>query len=562
MGWVYAAAPWAFHFLVGALRGRGRSSAALALLFGGLLGGGVSPEAAGFLFLATAFSGFVLAWGRRRRLGRLAVPLAVALLVSAAGLVPVLMSIPRVSGADGSGTVAPLGPVLSEMVASTFFVPWRYGHPADGTWRQGFAAAGIAFGVGTAAWALAAAAGPRRRHRRAALAFLSMGFLGTGFLFVLPGFREIFLALPLFPKLLWHRAGFLPGFALVLLGGLGADAWLARRHGGRLIPAALVLGIGVAALLLTSPLRPVPRAALASAAAPVLLIVAAPVGRRAGGAAFPFVVAVDACLIGWNVLPASVPAAAPPAVEELRRLAAPGDRMLGYAAALPPNLAVRLGLSDVRANDPVAPQSFRTLQKALVVSDTLLGTIFAPWSGLSGAWGVRWMVSFVPLPEGAPFVAGWERAAAAGSGAVYRNPRALGTVRLAVAERVSTDSWSAALDATDFSREAVVPEPLGLGGTGHLDVLEARPHRVSARVTCRGRCLAVMQTPFAPGWIGRVDGLASPIVAANAGGMGIVVPDGTHDVAWSYSPRGLVPGVAATLLGLAACFVLVYGQKR
>lgn len=562
MGWVYAAAPWAFHFLVGALRGRGRSAAALALLFGGLLGGGVSPEAAGFLVLGTAFSGLVLSWGRWRRLGRLVVPFAVALLVSAAGLVPVLMSIPRVSEADAPGTVAPLGRALSEMVASTFFVPWRYGHPADGTWRGDFSAVGVAFSVGTVVWALAAAAWPRRRHRRAALAFLAMGLLGTGFLFVLPGFREIFLALPLFPKLLWHRAGFLPGFALVLLAGLGTDAWLARRHGGRLIPAALLLGIGVAALLVTSPLRPLSRAALAPAAAPVLLIAAALVGRRAGGAALPAAVAVDACLIGWNVLPASVPAAAPPAVQELRRLAAPGDRILGFAAALPPNLAARLGLADLRANDPVAPPAFRALQSALAVSDPLLGTIFAPWSGLSGAWGVRWMVSLPPLPEGTPSVAGWERAAAAGDGAVYRNPRALGTVRIAVAESVSTGPWNAALDATDFSREAVVPASLGLGGTGHLDVLEARPHRVSARVICRGRCLAVMQTPFAPGWAGRVDGVASSIVPANVGGMGLVVPDGMHDVAWSYSPPGFVPGVAATLLGLAACAVLSYAEKR
>ena len=458
--------------------------------------------------------------------------------------------------------MAPLGPVLSEMVASTFLVPWRYGHPADGTWRQGFAAVGIAFSVGTAAWALAVAAWPRRRHRRAALAFLAMGLLGTGFLFVIPGFREIFLALPVFPKLLWYRAGFLPGFALVLLAGLGADAWLARRHGGRLIPAALVLGVAVAALLLTSPLRPVPRAALAPAAVPVLLIVAALVGRRAQGAALPAVVAVEACLVGWNVLPASVPAAAPPAVEELRRLAAPGERMLGYAAALPPNFAARLGLSDLRANDPVAPRAFRSLQEALAASDPLLGTILAPWSGLSGAWGVRWMVSLSPFPEGAPFAAGWEEAAIAGGGTVYRNPRALGTVRLAVVERVSTGPWNAALDATDFSREAVVAEPLGLGGTGRLDVLETRPYRVSARVECGGRCLAVMQTPLAPGWAGRVDGVLSPIVLANVAGMGIVVPDGTHVVSWTYSPPGLGPGAAATLLGLAASLALVYAKKR
>lgn len=562
MGWVYAAAPWALHFLAGALRGRSRSSVALALLFGGLLGGGVSLEAAGFLFLATALCGVVLGWGKLGRLIRVAVPLAVSLLVSAAGLLPVLLGIPRVLGGKPSSTLAPLGPVLTEMVASTFLVPWRYGHPSDGTWREGFAAVGIAFSVGTAAWALAAAAWPRRRHRRLAFAFLAMGFLGTGFLFVLPGFREVFLALPLFPKLLWYRAGFLPGFALVLLASVGADAFLESRRSGRLIAAALGTGIAVAALLLTSPVRPVPRAALSSAAAPALLVAAALLGRRAGGVALPAAVAAEVCLIGWNVLPASVPAEAPPAVEELRRLAAPGERILGYGATLPPNFAARFGLADLRANDPVAPPAFRTLQTALSVSDPLLGTILAPWSGLAGAWGVRWMVSAAPLPEGAPFAAGWEKVAATRDGAVFRNLRALGTVRLAVAEKVSAGPWSVSLDATDFSREAVVAEPLGLAGAGHLDILEARPHRVSARVGCEGRCLAVMQTPIAPGWAGRIDGVSSPIVPANLAGMGLVVPGGTHEVSWVYSPPGLAPGVVATLLGLAACVALVNARRK
>lgn len=562
MGWVYASAPWSLFFLVGALRGRGGSSAALALLFGSLLGGGVSLEAAGFLFLATALAGLVLAFGKLRRFGRGAAPLAVALLVSAVGLLPVVLSVPRVSGEEPSSTVAPLAPGLAEVVASTLFVPWRYGHPADGTFRQGFAAAGIAFSVGIAPWVLAAAAFPRRRHRRTALAFLSMGLLGAGFLFVVPGFREVFQALPLFPKLLWHRAGFLPGFAVVLLASLGVEALLARRRGGFLIPAAVVLGIAVAALLATSPLRPVPRTGLASVVVALVVVAAAFVGRRRGGVALPAAVTAEVLLIGWNVLPASLPAATPPVVEELQRLAAPGQRILGYGAALPPNLAARLGLADLRANDPVAPRPFRALQEAFGVSDPLVGTILSPWSGLAGAWGVGWMVSSEPLPERAPFAAGWEKTVTAASGAIFRNARALGTVRLAVAEKPSTGRWDATLDATDFSRMAIVEKPLGLGGTGRLDLLEMRPSRVSARVACEGRCLAILQRPFSPGWDGFVDEVASPVVLANVAGMGIVVPDGEHAVRWRYLPPGLARGLAVTLLGLAGCVILVRAKRR
>ncbi len=562
MGWVYASAPWALHFLLGALRGRRASSAALALLFGALLGGGVSLEGAGFLFLATALAGLVLGFGKLRRLGRGAAPLAAALFVSAVGLLPVLLSIPRVRSDGPAAPMASVGPALSKVVASTLFVPWRYGHPADGTWRQGFAAAGIAFSVGIAPWALAVAAWPRRRHRRAALAFLATGLLGAGFLFTVPAFREIFLVLPLFPRLLWHRAGFLLGFGVVLLASLGVDAWLGRRRGGLLIAAAILLGIAIAALLVTSPLKPMTLAAVAPAAVPLLLVTAALCGRRAAGPALQAVVAAEVLLIGWSVVPASVPDAAPPAVEELRRLAAPGDRILGYEAALPPNLAARLGLSDLRANDPVAPLSFRTLEEGFGVSDPLLGTILAPWSGLAGAWGVRWMLAPAPLPDGAPFAHGWEKAATAGKGAIYRNPRSLPIVRLAVAEKLWRGRWDSALDGTDFSREAILDRPLGLGGTGRLEDLETRPYRASARVVCDGRCLAVLQTPLSPGWSGRVDGAVSPLVVSNVAAMGLVVPAGTHEVSWTYAPPGLAAGAGATLLGLAGCIILARGRGR
>ncbi len=562
MGWVYASAPWALHFLLGALRGSRASSAALALLFGALLGGGVSLEAGGFLFLATAFAGFVLAFGKPRRLGRAVAPFAAALLVSGVGLLPVLLSVPRVWSDGPASPATRLGPALSKMVASTLFVPWRYGHPADGTWRQDFAAAGIAFSVGIAPWALVVAAVPRRRHRRAALAFLSMALLGAGFLFAVPGFRELFLALPLFPKLLWHRAGFLLGFGVVLLASLGVDAWIERRRGGLMIPAAIVLGIAVAALLATSPLRPLRLAALAPAVVPPLLIAAVLCGRRAAGVTLPAVVAAEVLLVGWKVLPASVQAPAPPAVQELRRLAAPGDRILGYGAALPPNLGARLGLSDLRANDPVTPGSFRALQEALGVSDPLLGTVLAPWSGLAGAWGVRWMLAPGPLPEGAPFTAGWEKMAATGTGAIYRNSRSLAAVRVAVAEKLWRGRWDAALDETDFSRVAILDRPLGLGGTGRLNVLETRPSRVSARVACDGTCLALFQAPLCAGWTGRVDGAVSSLVRSNVAGMGIVVPAGTHDISWTYAPPGLAPGGAGTLLGLAGCIILARRKGR
>jgi uncharacterized membrane protein YfhO len=59
-----------------------------------------------------------------------------------------------------------------------------------------------------------------------------------------------------------------------------------------------------------------------------------------------------------------------------------------------------------------------------------------------------------------------------------------------------------------------------------------------------------------------VDGAPAPLVVANVAAMGIVVPAGTHVVSWHYAPPGLVPGVAATALGLAGCVALARTRRR
>lgn len=564
MGWVFAAAPWALYFVAGCLRGRRPDAALLALLFGALLGGGVSPEAATFLLLATAAAGVVLGFGKWRRVGRLAVPFALVLPLSAAGALPVVLNVLGSSKYDAASVPPTLGGGVRAIVASSFFAPWRYGHPADGTWIHPFAAAAVAFGVGAAVWGLVGAAGPRRRHRRAALAFLVAGLLGAAFLFIVPGFREALLLLPLFSKMLWHRAGFLPGLALVLLAAFGLDAFLSRPRRARLVVAALLAQAVVAVLLMTSPVRPVPPAAILTAGFPAFLAVAALPGGAFSAVGLPAVVALEALLSGWNVLPGSVPAEAPPAVRELCRLSAEdGSRILGTESELPPNLAARLGLADLRANEPVRPRLLTALHHAFgSEGEDLPGPVRSPWPGLAGAWGVSWLLTPGALPSGAPFTSGWEARGGFSGGSIFRNSRALPTLRVATAERMAGAAWDADADATDFARTAVVGAPLGLSGGGSSDVVEARPHRAAARVVCSGRCLAVLHAPMAPGWSASLDGEPAPLVPANIAAMGVVVPSGTHLVSWRYTPPGLVPAVGATALGLVGCAALARRKRR
>ncbi|HSB36289.1 MAG TPA: hypothetical protein VLH41_05395 [Thermoanaerobaculia bacterium] len=564
MGWVYAAAPWALFLASGCARGRRRDGAALALLFGALLGGGVSPEAGAFLLLATAAAGAVLGFGKGRRLVRVAVPLALAIPISAVGALPVLLNVLGSSKYDASAVPQAVPAALRAMVASAFLVPWRYGHPADPSWTQPFAAVALALGVGTAVVALAAAALPRRRHRRAALAFASVGLLGAGFLFIVPGFRELFLLLPLFPRMLWHRAGFLPGLALALLGALGLESWLSKPRRWRLAAAAVAVQAVVVALLLTSPVKRLPSAAFATAGIPALLAVGTVAGGAAGGVAIPAVVGLEALLTSWSIVPASRPAEAPAAVRELkRRASADGRRFMGTYGALPPNLGARLGVSDIRANEPVRPRRLTALHRAFgAEGDELPGAIVSPWPGLAGAWGVEWLLSPAPLLEGAPHAAGWESLGTFEGGTIYRNTRALPVVRVAGSETAAPGAWDAVADATEFARTAVVEAPLGLAGSGSSTELEARPHRVSVRVDCVGRCLAVLHAPLAPGWVASVDGAPAPLVPANIAAMGVVVPTGTHVVSWRYAPPGLLAGMGLSALGLTGGAALARGKWR
>lgn len=564
LGWVLAAAPWAFYLAAGSVRGRRRDAVFLALLFGALLGGGVSPEAGAFLLLATALVGAVLGLGKWRRLARLAAPLALVLPLSAAGALPVFLTILGSSKYD-TASVAPSFPAsLRGIVASVFLVPWRYGHPADGSWTAPVAAVAVALGVGTAALTFAVAALPRRRHRRAALAFASAGLVGAAFLFIVPGFRELALALPLFPRMLWHRASFLTSFALVLLGAFGLEAFLSRPRRGRLVVAAVLVQAAVVATVLASPVKRLPRTALAAAGAPALVVAAVLAGGGPGGVAIPLLVGLETFLVVWNVLPASRPSPAPAAVRELQRLAGEdGRRMVGTDGALPPNLAARLGLSDLRANDPVRPRRLTALHRALgTEGDDLPGPLLSPWPGLLGAWGVGWLLTPAALPEGAPPAEGWERIGAFEGGTIYRNLRALPVVRVAGSERTAAGAWESGVDATRFEETAVVESPLGLAGGGSSAVLEFRPHRVTARIDCDGRCLALLHVPLAPGWAATLDGAPAGLVPANIAAMGVVVPSGTHVVSWRYAPPGLVPGATLSAFGVLGCAALALGGRR
>lgn len=568
LAWVVALAPWSWWALLGALRGNRRQAAVLAALLGVLAGWSVHAETAGFLWLSVAAGGAVLAWGCRRRLLRLGVPLLLALPVAAVGAIPTLLTIADSAklAASRSGVLYPNAAVdwpLRARAAALVLVPWREGHPAAATWRLPFPHAAVAVGVGAVAVALALAAPVRRRHRRAALAMAVSGGLAAALLYQLPGLSQLAARVPGLGVMTWARAGFLVGFALAFLAALALDAWLRRPHRLRLAVAALGVQAAVVALTLSAPasLRPGVRMTLLLPGALATVAAAPPLAPWA----VPILVGFEAVADGWNVLPGSRPPSPPPGiVRELQsRAAAESGRVLATDAALPPNLSARLGLADLRSMDPVRPRALARLHEAMgAAGDDLPSAVTTPWAGLAGAWGVRWLAT---PPEGlnGPAATGWQEVYRSEAGRLYTNTRVLPALRLA--SRVVPppgEASAGAWESVDFATTAVTAEPVSIGGEGTVTSVEDRPWLKTARVHSTGRVLAVLHTPRAPGWRTFLDGREVRALTCNLAAMGIAIPDGEHEARWRYSPPGLALGSVLSLAGLAGCLVLSLSSPR
>jgi hypothetical protein len=297
----------------------------------------------------------------------------------------------------------------------------------------------------------------------------------------------------------------------------------------------------------------------------MLAALAAPFAGMAGGWTLPALALAEQCALGWNVLPGSRSLAPPsPILAALRaQTGAEGGRILALGPALPTNLGARLGFADLRAHDPVRPLALARLHHALGSAGLdLPGPVTTPWAGLAGAWGVRWLVTPADGITGTA-AAGWAEVYRDATGVIYRNPRCLRPLRTATAALALPGLAEAgAWEDVDFATVALVDEPLDLHGVATLAVLDARPWHAVAAVRAQGRVLAILHSPRAPGWSARLDGRPAPIIQANLGAMGVVVPTGAHEVRWEYWPPLLWPGAALSVAGLAGCAWLSLSSRR
>jgi hypothetical protein len=126
-----------------------------------------------------------------------------------------------------------------------------------------------------------------------------------------------------------------------------------------------------------------------------------------------------------------------------------------------------------------------------------------------------------------------------------------------------------ALLAPDFdpAREVVLPGSARRLAApdveGTVTIVEQRADRIRLEVDASKPAMVVLADTFDPGWRGRVDGAAAPVLPANVAFQGVAVPAGRHVVDLVYRPWSLGAGVIISLLtglGVLCCLRPARGQ--
>jgi hypothetical protein len=264
---------------------------------------------------------------------------------------------------------------------------------------------------------------------------------------------------------------------------------------------------------------------------------------------------------------------ATPAIEYLQRqrperfAALEVKEALSLAYPLPPNVAVRYGLYDVRGYViPTEERYFELWRQAIAPSADcyyLFCTQAAPAKprayralGLLGVASLLQHPDDKPLPNLQPTYDGPDAR-------VYRNPSALPRAFLVERQQVVNggDAAREAVTAADFpAREVAVTERRVDGirsrstgsATGRARITDYERERVAVKTNSAQPALLVLTDSWFPGWKAKVDGARAPVERVDYVIRGVKVPAGTHEVEFTYEPASWRAGWILSLLALLA----------
>lgn len=224
------------------------------------------------------------------------------------------------------------------------------------------------------------------------------------------------------------------------------------------------------------------------------------------------------------------------------------DSMTGIESQWQPDTAALFGLQDLGGiANPLSLSHWHALLEATGGRDTSL------YDMLNAAYVIA--EDGTPLPDGA-----FELALnAPGTLSVYRNlevfPRAWVVYEASTASGMS-DALQA-IQSADFdpARTAVVvadalPSLSAGADTGSAAVTDYGKNGMSLAVESGGAGLLVLSEVWYPGWRAWVNGVETPVFAANGGLRALAVPAGQSVVELRFQPRAWRAGLLLTAIGL------------
>ncbi len=184
----------------------------------------------------------------------------------------------------------------------------------------------------------------------------------------------------------------------------------------------------------------------------------------------------------------------------------------------------------------------------ILQAESLDGSVVSP------GWGD---LHLIPVSDPSQFrlvysgeISIWENTHAAGRAFLVTNVQRAATTAGAIAlmQAPGFDPLVSAVvegDAEPMANQATAPQP----GTATISQYGQQHTQVS--VDAKQPALLVLTDGYYPGWTATLDGAAVPILATDVAFRGVLIPQGVHQVTFSYTPTSFAIGVAVAAASLA-----------
>ncbi len=487
----------------------------------------------------------------------------------------------------------------------TVLIPNYFGNHATYNY---FGASGdsieTAAGLGLTAVFLAAMAWLNRKYRSYVVFFWGLALLATATTLDWVGARLLkFLPLPVLAAEVHSRVFVLTTFALAVISGFGLDVILAAKKFSRQLKGFLTTFVGIALLILLGTgviyLQKIPCAniyvpncrsvslrntLLAEAFFSLNFVLVAfalfkPQFKKLALTGVFSLLVISGLYDSYKFLPFSPPATFLPPHEVFTALAkfTRDSRVLGVGEAyFKADFATAYRIYDPNYYDPLHLRRYGELihyanngtlkgnlerSDILIIRDALVDPEIAfrrqrLWDLVSVGYLLYKQdeapIFLKPIWQNSPWV-------------LFKNPSALPRAYLVGEYEVISqkEALLKRLFADDFNphREVLLEEDpslmLAADTKGTVEMASYKEQNVLLKINAIGPALLVLTDASYPGWKVTVDGRATKIYRANYALRAVVVPDGEHEVQFSYEPFSLKLGIGISLTSVLLLLILV-----